>query len=122
MDELTENNNASALYTQHSHHLNISVFTVVQNLFHKKFRTISLNSHYFFIAKNPRDVSSVTHLAKQAFPGQVKYFQEAFRDATSKPYSFLRLDLQQETDDRMRLVGNFASSDPTLPMVVYIPK
>ena len=37
-----------------------------------------------------------------------------------KPHSFLLLDLHQETDERLRVIGNFASS--TTPMVVYTAK
>ena len=38
-----------ALYTKYSHHKNVSVFFIVQNLFAKNARTISLNTHYFFL-------------------------------------------------------------------------
>ena len=46
-------------------------------------RTISLNSQYIVVFKNPRDVSQMTTLAKQMYPGRVKFVQEAFADATS---------------------------------------
>ena len=121
MEELSSNiKMANNLYTRESHHLNISIFTITQNLFFGKLRTISLNSHYFFIGKNPRDSTSITFLGKQVFPGQVKYFQESYRDATSSPYSFMRLDLRQETDDTMRIMGNFPPVDST-PMIIYKP-
>ena len=51
------------MYTKMSHHRNISVFFVVQNLFQKNNRTISLNTQYFFLFRNPRDGTSITHLA-----------------------------------------------------------
>ena len=51
MDEV--NGQTDELYTKHSHHLNISVFFVVQNLFKKQLRTMSLNTHYLFLFKNP---------------------------------------------------------------------
>ena len=119
MDEVSGKADANALYTKHSHHLNISVFFIVQNLFLKGNRTISLNSHYFFLFKNPRDASSISYLARQCFPSKVKYVQEAFEDATKKPYSYLRIDTTQQTNDQHRLLGNFTS---VLPMILYVPK
>ena len=57
---------------------------LVQNLFHKnkESRTISLNSQYMVVFKNPRDASQMSHLARQMYPGRVKFVQEAFKDAT----------------------------------------
>ena len=40
-----------------SHHKNLSIFYLVQNLFNqrKEMRNISLNTHYLIVFKNPRD-------------------------------------------------------------------
>jgi hypothetical protein len=48
---------AASLFTKKSHHRNISVMYIEQNLFHKgkNHRTISLNAHYMVLFKNPRD-------------------------------------------------------------------
>ena len=45
------------LFTRGSHHRNLSVIYIVQNLFHqgKGSRSISLNSHYLVLFINPRD-------------------------------------------------------------------
>ena len=45
------------LFTRDSHHHNLSVIYIVQNLFHqgKGSRSISLNSYYLVLFKNPRD-------------------------------------------------------------------
>ena len=63
----------------------------MHNLFpkNKESRTISLNSQYIVVFKNPRDVSQTTTLAKQMYPGRVKFVQEAFADATSTPYGYI---------------------------------
>ena len=121
MDEVMRKPDANDLFTKRSHHRNLSVIFLVQNLFHKNIRTISINCHYTFLAKNPRDASSVTNLAKQAFSGRSQYVLEAYREATREPHSFLLLDMRQETDDDKRLLGNY----PPLPdrrVVVYTPK
>ena len=95
----------TSLFTKKSHHRNISVIYIVQNVFNKgkENRTISLNSHYIVLFKNPRDASQITHLAKQMYPGNVKFMQEAFHDATSDPYGYLLIDLKQDTPEHLRL-------------------
>ena len=93
------------LFTKGSHHRNISVIYIVQNLFNtnKEHRTISLNAHYLVIFKNPRDASQIVHLAKQMYPGQTRYVQEAFNLATREPHGYLLVDLKQFTPDNLRM-------------------
>ena len=57
-------------FTKKSHHGNLSVIYIVQNLFHqsKDHRTISLHASYIALTKNVRDASQVIHLAKQIYP------------------------------------------------------
>ena len=78
---------------------------LVQNLFpqNKDSRTISLNSQYMVVLKNPRDASQMSHLARQMYPGRVKFVQEAFKDATTVPYGYLLVDLKQDSPKDMRL-------------------
>jgi hypothetical protein len=51
----------ASLFTEKSHHRNIIVMYIVQNLFHrgKHHRVISLNAHYMVLFRNPRDVSQI---------------------------------------------------------------
>ncbi len=109
------------LFTQGSHHRNISVIYIVQNLFNKnkENRTISLNSQYMVLFKNPRDASQITHLAKQMYPGHIKYVQEAFEDATAVPYGYLLVDFKQDTPEHMRLRTNIF---PGETQYVYLHK
>ena len=55
------------LFSHESHHRNLSVFLLLQNLFHqgKYARDISLNSHYFILFKNPRDCQQIRYLRTQ---------------------------------------------------------
>ena len=64
------------LFTRGSHHRNLSVIYIVQNLFHqgKGSRSISLNSHYLVLFKNPRDKLQILTLAKQMYPGKTDLF------------------------------------------------
>lgn len=109
------------LFTKGSHHHNVSIIYLVQNLFHKgkEHRTISLNAHYLVIFKNPRDANQISHLAKQMYPGKIKFLQDAFRDATSTPYGYLLLDLKQTTPDDLRVRTHIFQAEY---INVYLPK
>ena len=122
MSESSGNEEVEDLFTKHSHHKNVSVFLMVQNFFHKGFRTVTLNAHYLFLFKNPRDASQIGFLARQLFPDNPKFLIESYKDATSEPHSYLTLNLKQNTPDEFRVLGNFLSADPSQPVVVYTPK
>lgn len=48
------------LFTKGSHHRNLSVTYILKILFGKKAqRTISLNSYYILLSKNPRDAAQI---------------------------------------------------------------
>jgi hypothetical protein len=109
------------IFTKYSHHRNISIMYLCQNLFYKSkgSRTMSLNAHYLVIFKSPRDVLQVATLARQMYPGRSKFLIEAFHDATSKPFSYLLLDLKPTTEDQLRVRTNIF---PDETCIVYIPK
>ena len=117
MEEGSGKTQTNDLYTKHSHHRNISVFFVVQNLFKKENRTLSLNTHYLFLFKNPRDKQVVVSLAKQAFPGKVAGVRKAYEMATEEPFSCLLIDMKQTTPESVRLLGNYAH--PSRAMRVF---
>ena len=58
------------LFTKGSHHKNISVIFIMQNIFHKgkSQRDIRLNTKYIVLYKNPRDRAQIQHLARQVHP------------------------------------------------------
>lgn len=111
----------SKIFTRISHHRNLSVLYLTQNLFYgsKQNRTISLNSHYLVLFKNARDATQISHLASQMYPGKSKFMVEAYRDATAKPFSYLLIDLKPDTEDRVRLRSNIFPDEQTY---VYVPK
>lgn len=109
----------TALFTKGSHHRNISVAILVQNLFFKGGRTLSLNTHYLVYFKNPRDASSIDHLARQMFPGRTSYVREAYFDATHHPHGYLFVDFTPATPDRFRLQTGIL---PGETRYVYLPR
>jgi hypothetical protein len=112
----------SDLFTKGSHHRNMSVFFITQNLFHqgRGQRDISLNAHYIVCFKNPRDRAQIKHLARQLYPENSKYVEEAYNDATREPHGYLLIDLKQSTPDEMRLRSAIFPDDPV--NYVYLPK
>ena len=106
-------------------HLNLSVMFVSQNLFHtrKKCRTISLNSTYIVVFKNPRDQSEIRHLACQMFPSKRKFLQVAYEDATNDSYRYLFLDFHPNSPEFARVRGNIFPCDLLDdPCFLYLPK
>ena len=106
-------------------HLNLSVVFVSQNLFYigKKCRTISLNSTYVVVFKNPRDQSQIRHLACQMFPSKPKFLQVAYGDATKDPYQYLFLDFHTNSPEFARVRGNIFPYDLLDDLCcLYLPK
>ena len=90
------------LFTKGSHHRNLSVIYVVQNIFHqgRETRNISLNAHYIVLFKSPRDKQQISVLARQVNPGHVQEFMKSYEEATKRPHGYLMLDLKPTTDDQ----------------------
>ena len=55
------------------------------------------------VFKNVRDASQITNLAKQMYPGNVKYLKSIYEDATNKRYGYLLIDLKPDTSYLLRL-------------------
>ena len=108
----------SQLFTR-GRHDNLSVIYLTQNLFHAKQRSISLNSDYMVVFKNPRDQSQIQNLARQVYPGNSKFITWAFGDATKDAHSYLLLDMKPPTDDKHRVRSRILPSES--PQYVYIP-
>ena len=96
------------LLTKGSHHRNLSVIYIVQNLFNqgKGNRSISLNSHYLVLFKNPRDKLQILTLAKQMYPCETAWFIKEYEEAVRRPCGYLFVYLKSTTPDRCRLRTN----------------
>jgi len=110
IDDLVDetNDDVVSLFTKGSHHRNVCVMFLAQNLFPKnKFaRTMSLNAHCMILFKNPRDATQFASLARQMYPKTSQFAVEAIKDATREPYSYLLVDLRPEQDEDLRLQTN----------------
>ena len=117
MDKASNRADVAALFT-HGRHEDVSVVFLTQNLFHKSkyARDMSLNTDYMVLFKNPRDPSMITHLGQQM--GNVKFLKQAYRDATTDPFSHLLVDLRSETPDTLRYRSRVFDEMP----IVYQPR
>ena len=107
MGACSNNQLMSDIMTKHSHHRNITVIYIVQNLFPpgKFSRTISLNCHYIFAFKNCRDSLGISTLIQQVFCSRKDRLHalESFQDATDKPFGYLLFDMHPTTPSSFRL-------------------
>jgi len=94
MDSAGEDKRIFNLFTRGSHHRNLSVIYIVQNLFHqgKGTRSISLNSHYLVLFKNPRDKLKILTLAMLMYPGHTDFFVKRYEEAVRSPFGYLLVD------------------------------
>ena len=107
------------IFTKRSHHTNTSFIMCVQNIFLKTLRTATLNAHYIFIFKNPRDASQIATLSHQMYPkGKGAFLKEAYQDATSLPHSYICINLKQDVPERGRIRTNVI---PGQRQWVYLP-
>lgn len=110
----------SDLFTMKSRHRNITVILLVQNLFPKSkyMRDISANANYLTLMNNPRELHPVNTLNTQIYGKKSQFLKDAYSDATSSsPFSYLFLDFNQTTNDKLRTRTNIF---PNEQQIAYI--
>ena len=112
-------NTVTTYFTKGSHHRNLTIVYIVQNLYHNdtSMRTVSLNSHYMVLFKNPRDATQIRTLSYQMYPRSSTFLVDAYEDATSKPYGYLLLNLRPDACDALRVLTDVFDEKPT----AYVP-
>ena len=107
MADVVDDSKMMKVFTERSHHQNISVIFMTQNIFHpgRRARTISLNTQYMVLFDNPRDRQQIRTLASQMYPGDSSNFMDKFKKATSKPYGKLILDLRPNVLEKDRFLN-----------------
>ncbi len=105
MYESSSNDVISQLFTIKSHHQSITALYLTQNLFHKgkHNRDISLNASYIILFKTIRGTSQLNTLFQQMYPDRWKQLQKIYKEVTTKPHTYLFIDLTQQTPDLLRL-------------------
>ena len=110
------------VFTEICHHYNLFCIFFTQNLFlnNPDYRTMSLNSAYLVLFKNPRDQRQITHLASSVAPLNTAFITQSFFNATQKAYSYLLMDFLQQTPNFLRLRTNILPHEA--PMTIFVEK
>ncbi len=110
------------LFTEGSHHRNLSLIVMQQNIYYGKDPTQRRNSQYIVLFKNPADQTLILTLARQMYPNNCQYFLQQWQDATSQPYGHMVIDLKPSTLDHERLKSNiFENISPYNPPLLSTP-
>ena len=107
MNNVKDSDDIVQLFTKGTHHCDVCAIYIAQNPFPggKHGRTMSINTHYNILFKNPRDCLSTSIIFRQMFPNKSKRAMKAYEQAVDKQYGYLFLDYHPQTPDFLRLQG-----------------
>jgi len=115
MTDVSGNSEAVKAFTISSHHYNISIILLVQNLFYKNIRDLVLQSKYICAMKNPRDSVAIRILGQQMNGGKKNVLVDvASKDLQKKTYGYLVLDYSQTQNDLYRVRSSLFPEDCTV--------
>ena len=106
-------------YTVDVHHKNLIVITTAQNMYEKSLMVARMNSQYLIIMRSPSAALHIRTLGSQLFPMNLRYFLDAYHQATKKPYDYLVIDSYPTTPDALRLRNRLRPVEDTM---VFLPK
>jgi len=108
MDEGSGDKRVLDLFTKHSHHQNVTVLYLCQDMFPvgKYAKSISRNAHYIVAFKIPRDQLGVRNVLLQSFPTEWKDCLDTFHHITSRPFGYMLMDLHPASSDQHRLYAH----------------
>ena len=119
MGEISVSSACQAMVTRLTHHCNLGLFILSQNLFQKGpvYRCLSLNTHYFIFCQTKRDHAQLLYFGRQLFPLRPSLLYSAYLKATEGvKYGHLRVDLHPASNPMLALTSDFLSKYP----VVYL--
>ena len=96
------------LFTQYSHHMNVTVCYLCQDMFPqgKYAKTISRNAQYIIAFKNPRDKVALRTLLLQIYPTKWLPVMDIYNACTDRPYGYLLFDVHPASRDSTRLLSH----------------
>lgn len=111
-DLLTETNKeVGNAFIRGSHHLQISLFYITQNLFPNcnTFRLMSANAHYIILYNNQRNFRQVHTLARQIFVDRrdLARIFNAYKAACNRPRDFILLSFSPLLPPELTVIGDF---------------
>ena len=116
MESVVSNAEMEKLFFLGAHHRRLVLIYLNQNMYYQgsKARTISLNTHFLVLMKNPRGLSSLQCLSRQVFAGKSKLLIEAYNDCMKSPYGYLILDLSPFSSEETRLRRHIFPDEDTI--------
>ena len=101
------------LFTKHSHHQNVTVLYLCQDMFPpgRYAESISRNAHFIVAFKNPRDQLGMKNLLLQAFPTQWQVLQDTFQRLAKRPFGYMVLDLHLGSSDDQRILSHLLKDE-----------
>lgn len=116
-DLLLENQKkASELFIFKSHHLNITVFFLTQNLYPKNdhIRLMTLNAHYMVLFADMRSQRQINSLANQLFASNKSRLTEAYNMAINTRFGFVVLNFLKEVPRELTVLTHFWDLSPSI--------
>ena len=114
---LSTNQDVAEMFILGSHHKQVSIFFLTQNLFPNcnLFRTMSANAHYFVIFQNQRNFRQVMTLARQVFVGKdVNRIVNAYKRAGETPRGFIILSFSALLPKELTVVTDWWEKWPSV--------
>lgn len=105
-----ENKEMAEMFILGSHHKQISLFYITQNLFPNcpMFRLMSSNAHYFVLFNSQRHFRQIKTLAGQMFCGKdIKRIINAYIRSSNQKRSFILLSLAPEIPKELTVITDF---------------
>ena len=107
---LSTNKELANLFILGTHHRQISLFFITQNLFPNCpiFRMMSANAHYYVIFHSQRNFRQVHTLARQIYVGEdLKRITNAYKRASKQPRGFIVLSFPPELPDELAVLTDW---------------
>ena len=111
------NKEVAEMFLLGSHHKQISVFFITQNLFPNcpVFRTMSSNAHYYVIFQCQRHFRQVHTLARQIYIGDdLKRITNAYKRASETSRGFIVLSFSPLLPQELTVVTDWWESCPSI--------
>lgn len=110
-------------YCKKSHHLEITILTILHNIFSRAIphlREISLNCQITVFLASPRALDSISTFSHQVFKDKAKAFLQVYRKVCEeKPYGYCLVDASPLCPPQLRIRTNIFEFEK--PLTVYIP-
>ena len=104
------------IFTAWPHHIPCFCVKITQNLYHKRIdRTTNTSAQYLVLLKYPGDKLTIKTLANQM---QKPWLMQVYEDVTTKPYTYLFIDLHQETPEAIRIRTNILPGEGMLSVFI----